>query len=270
MDPIAREEYESHQKRNLDNETLQVFRDELSHPYDWYCFHRLVERVKRDLLGWTGVLRLVLIGGGTAFEAAMLKREIPAIREVVILDLGFRMLQLAGPTFDHLSVSTDRTLRIVADFNCLPFDSFGYNTVGLAFRCLHHAQDIDRVISEMRRVFTRIIIVEPVWTLPIRLLARIGIANRPEHVEDHRPQRITSSQLELSGWLVEKKYILEIPRDRLPGLQKRQGCFSKEDISPFEAFLSKTYDAVGGTLGWFASTCGFSSYVQAKMVRRAT
>ena len=268
MDRVAREEYQSHQTRDLDNEDLQVRRDDLSHPYDWECFRFLVQRVENCIARWPEIRRIVLIGGGTGFEAAILKNRVPAIREIVVLDLGFPMLRRSAETFTHMGAKNDGTLRVLADFNSLPFRSFGNDTVGLAFRCLHHAMDIDTALGEMRQVFHRVVLLEPVWSWPIRLLARWGIANRPEHIEDHRPQRVTPSQLRAKGWLVEEIYLIEVPRNRLPGLQKREGPFRSGQVSRTERLLAWIYNLILRLGTKPLVSVGLANYVQATLVRK--
>ena len=269
MDRVAREEYRAHQTSDPTNEDLQVRRDELSHPYDWECFQALVHGVGNCIARWPKVNRVVLVGGGTGFEAAMLRNRVPGIREVVVLDLGLCMLRRSAETFAHIGAQNDRALRVVSDFNSLPFRPFGNDTVGLAFRCLHHAMDIDVALREMRRAFNKIVLVEPVWTRTIRLLARFGVANRPEHIDDHRPQRITPSQLRSQGWLVEEAYLLEIPRNRLPGLQKREGPFRSGQVSKAEQVIAQTYNTLLSVFAKPLVSLGLANYIQATLVRKA-
>ncbi len=267
MDPIAKQEYEAHTTDDPANRNLQVLRDQLSHPYDWFWFRSLVNGVRDCLRKWPDVRRLVVVGGGTGFEAVTLKRELPHLREVVVLDIGFPMLQLCKSTFSHLGVSADRTFPVVADFNQLPFRPFGEDTVGLAFRSLHHAGDIEKPLAQMRQVFRRIICIEPVWSSPIRFLARLGAANRPEHIAGHRPQRLNPSQFQAPGWAVQKRNMLLIPRDRLPGLQKREGAFHEGDVAPREAQLARVYCQLIQAVECVVAPMGFANYVQLEMTK---
>ena len=267
MDPIARQEYETHAADDLDHRDIQVMRDQLSHPYDWFWFHSLVTGVRDCLRDLPGVRRLVVVGGGTGFEAAILRRELTQLEEIVVLDIGFSMMQLCKPTFSHLGVPEEGVYPVVADFNHLPFRSFGEDTVGLAFRSLHHAGDITKPLAQMRQVFRRIICIEPVWNAPIRFLSRLGVANRPEHIADHRPQRLEPSLVHAPGWSVRKRNMLFIPRDRLPGLQKREGVFHEGDVSPREALLAKAYCRFLQAVDYVVAPLGFTNYIQLEMVK---
>jgi SAM-dependent methyltransferase len=239
MDRLARQEYHEHQRPNPENDALQVRRDELSHPYDWITFLRLVRRDANALRRWRNIKRLVGIGSGTGFELAMLWNAYTEIEEVFVLDIGHNLVRLSERTFARLG-SKEPTLRVVADFNALPFGPFDTDTVGLVFRALHHSNHIPDCLDNLMRTFQRLIVVEPVWNPWIKALAAIGVANRIEHV-DERPQRLHRSALRHPGWRTDIRYLVEIPRDRLPGLNHRQGPFRDLDVGLVERELSRIY-----------------------------
>jgi len=122
----------------------------------------------------------------------------------------------------------------------------------------------------MMRVFDRLIVVEPVWNALVRFLAAWGYANREEHVAGHVPTRVSIEALPKTGWQIRKRFLLEAPRDRLPGLQARQGVFGTEDVSRREKYLSNVYDRIVCAVGGLADVFKLGNYVQLTFCRERT
>lgn len=224
--------------------------------------------MRREIDAIGGIRRIVVVGGGTGFEAHLLQRIHPEIDQVVVLDLGISLLSSVLKTRQHLRVEVGRADSILADFNHLPLRAcaFGRETLGLSFRSLHHAASISSPLTEMLATFHRIVLVEPVWSRSVRVLARLGLANRIEHVSE-KPQRLELSLLRQRGWSVHVKYLLEMPRDRLPGLQHQQGAFDERLPWP-EVWLSSVYVCVTAAMGKVLSLAGFGNYACVRLERR--
>jgi hypothetical protein len=260
LDPIAAAEYHEHlTAHDPAQDALQTSRERLSHPYDWHTFAYLVHQVEQVLHQEPSFHRLVAVGSGTGYEVAMLKRHL-SFQQCILVDLGYRLLSLSRPTF--MAQEQFPASCILADYNVLPFITFGDDTVALAFRCLHHAADMPRVLCTLRELFSRLIVVEPIWTGLLRILAQLGVANRPEHVEDHRPQRLTLEDIRAAGWQIRQcRYLLDVPRDRLPGLQRRQGAFQAGDVRRWERGLACGYGWLLPRLAPVARWVGVTNYV---------
>lgn len=161
LDPIAREEYLAHEYMSPEEGAVEVYRDRLWHPHDLAVYQRLLRGVAGTLRRWPEVQRLIVIGGGCGWEGALLSRWLPSLRQVLILDIGWCVLRLVPDTWAHVGAATP-VQPVLADFTTLPLRRCGPDTVGLAFRYLHHAHDITATVRALQSVLCRLILVEPV------------------------------------------------------------------------------------------------------------
>lgn len=181
LDPIAAAEYHEHlTAHDPAQDALQTYRERLSHPYDWYTFAYLVRQGQQVLQQEPPLRRLVAVGSGTGYEVAMLVQHLPP-QQCILADLSYRLLSLSRSTFTAQGQAPPTC--ILADYSALPFVTFGDDTVAVAFRCLHYAADMPKVLHTLRELFSRAGAVLPARCRRARLdrtAAGAGPAGRGE------------------------------------------------------------------------------------------
>lgn len=156
-----------------------------------------VEAALADMLGGTGLGRLLDIGTGTGRMAELFAAS---AEHTVAFDKSPEMLRIARARLQHFPA--DKVELVQGDFTALPFADASFDTL-LFHQVLHYAQAPELVLAEAARV-----------TRPGGRIAIVDFAahDREELRERHAHARLGFSDAQVAGLLADAGYASEADR----------------------------------------------------------
>lgn len=268
MDNVSRVELEEGFKDTENKENLRLQLDKLrhSHPYDGLFLSRFLDCVVSSIPE-DPARGFIFVGSGTGNDAAYICKRV-GHRRAIVTDLSVDFLRHHKAVFSNYGVP-EPDLAVACDFKSLPFSERAKEYWLIGFLCFHHSVSMEETLSDILEHFDSIVIFEPMTNPVLELLAKFNLSRRSEN-DYYRPSRVTASLIAklTSKFDVKKKLFLQLPRDYLPFLSKKQKVTFDPEHMRMEKALSYFYFSMQQCLGAILSVFGFGNMVLLRLQKR--